>query len=121
MFSQSRLLAVLNKPDCDGSLVQDVMALLAYPEPAGSPVGYLLQESFRDRVGDAVNNLVLNMQAQDKVSQLPDTPLLDAYTAAQALSSALERNLSQVWTMHRILREDGTSRDNQFNFYEVAP
>ncbi|KAL9234615.1 hypothetical protein vseg_009469 [Gypsophila vaccaria] len=50
-------------------LVRECVALLAYEEPAKSPLGYLLGESQRDVVADSVNAMILSTNPNMNDSQ----------------------------------------------------
>ncbi|KAL0326363.1 UNVERIFIED_CONTAM: Ran-binding protein M [Sesamum radiatum] len=64
-------------------LVKDCAALLAYEQPSKSSVGYLLQESQRELVADAVNAMVLSTNPKVKDASL-------------CMHSCLERLIRQV-------------------------
>ncbi|XP_011096432.1 ran-binding protein 9 [Sesamum indicum] len=64
-------------------LVKDCAALLAYEQPSKSSVGYLLQESQRELVADAVNAMVLSTNPKLKDASL-------------CMHSCLERLIRQV-------------------------
>ncbi|KAK4413361.1 Ran-binding protein M [Sesamum alatum] len=64
-------------------LVKDCAALLAYEQPSKSSVGYLLQESQRELVADAVNAMILSTNPKLKDASL-------------CMHSCLERLIRQV-------------------------
>ncbi|KAK6116690.1 hypothetical protein DH2020_049572 [Rehmannia glutinosa] len=64
-------------------LVKDCAALLAYEQPSKSSVGYLLQESQRELVADAVNTMILSTNPNVKDANL-------------CVHSCLERLIRQV-------------------------
>ncbi|KAL0437929.1 UNVERIFIED_CONTAM: Ran-binding protein M [Sesamum latifolium] len=64
-------------------LVKDCAALLAYEQPSKSSVGYLLQESQRELIADAVNAMVLSTNPKVKDASL-------------CMHSCLERLIRQV-------------------------
>ncbi|KAH6759355.1 SPla/RYanodine receptor domain-containing protein [Perilla frutescens var. frutescens] len=64
-------------------LVKDCAALLAYDQPSKSSVGYLLGESQRDLVADAVNAIILSTNPNVKDASL-------------CMHSSLERLIRQV-------------------------
>lgn len=66
-----------------GDLLKDCAALLAYEKPQDSPVGYLLEDSQREVVADAVNAAILMTNPEIKNSQ-------------ECLHSQLEKLLRQL-------------------------
>ncbi|KNA26020.1 hypothetical protein SOVF_000080 [Spinacia oleracea] len=88
-------------------LVQECVALLAYEEPLKSPVGYLLGESQREVVADAVNAMILstNPNLKDPLgclhSQLES--LLRQLTACCLEKRSLNGDQGEAFHLHRVL------------------
>ncbi|KAJ0587905.1 putative transcription factor interactor and regulator LisH family [Helianthus annuus] len=74
-------------------LVKDCAALLAYEEPNKSTVGYLLEESQREKVADAVNAIILSTN--------PD--LKDHKSCLHSYLETLLRQLSACFLQKRLL------------------
>ena len=58
----------------DGDLLEEmenVMALLAFPEPEQSPLKHLLDPAHRQKTASELNAAILAMQGQEKESKLP--------------------------------------------------
>ncbi|CAI5942359.1 unnamed protein product [Closterium sp. NIES-65] len=62
-------------PDQD-ALLEDFLALLAYPDATTSPLAYLLHPSHRDAVADQVNTAILSAAAASSTHSLPSPPSL---------------------------------------------
>ncbi|CAI5537464.1 unnamed protein product [Closterium sp. Naga37s-1] len=60
-------------PDQD-ALLEDFLALLAYPDATSSPLAYLLHPSHRDAVADQVNTAILSAAAASSTHSLPTPP-----------------------------------------------
>ncbi|XP_076891219.1 ran-binding protein M homolog [Bidens hawaiensis] len=88
-------------------LVKDCAALLAYGEPNNSPVGYLLEESQREKVADAVNALILstNPNLKDQKSCLHSCleTLLRQLTACFLQKRLLNGNQGEAFNLQRVL------------------
>ena len=54
------------------TLLEDVFSLLAYPDPKGSPVGYLFSASFRLKLAVTVNGAILGMFPSSRPERVAD-------------------------------------------------
>lgn len=95
-------------------VLRDVVALVAYAQPAESPLAHLLSASQREFVADAANAALL-AEARRKASAAaaPATGGATASTSA-AGRSALERALAQLATVHGVLHEQNGSQGAPF-------
>ncbi|GLT77566.1 hypothetical protein SLA2020_491360 [Shorea laevis] len=91
-------------------LVKECAALLAYPQPQESPVGYFLKESQREVVADTVNAMILSTNPNVKDNQ----GCLHSYLERllrQLTACSLERRLlngdqGEAFHLHRVLNCD---------------
>ncbi|KAI3820124.1 hypothetical protein L1987_13982 [Smallanthus sonchifolius] len=88
-------------------LVKDCAALLAYGEPSKSSVGYLLEESQREKVADAVNAMILstNPDLKDRRNCLHSylETLLRQLTACFLQKRLLNGNQGEAFHLQRVL------------------
>ncbi|KAK1436471.1 hypothetical protein QVD17_02251 [Tagetes erecta] len=88
-------------------LVKDCAALLAYDEPKKSPVGYLLEDSQRENVADAVNAMILstNPDLKDRKSCLHSylEMLLRQLSACFLQKRLLNGNQGEAFHLQRVL------------------
>jgi Ran-binding protein 9/10 len=56
--------------ESNSNLLQDTLALLAYPQPSQSPVGYLLQKSFKTELADELDLALLKHEGKSPVSPM---------------------------------------------------
>lgn len=81
--------------------------MLAYEEPNKSPVGYLLEESQRENVADAVNAMILstNPDLKDRKSCLHSylEMLLRQLTACFLQKRLLNGNQGEAFHLQRVL------------------
>eukprot|EP00897_Mesotaenium_endlicherianum_P001531 jgi/Mesen1/1405/ME000130S00492 len=85
--------------------LQDCLALLAYENPAESPVGYLLGVNQREAVADAVNAAVLALGSPD--SQMPHSSLevlLRQLTLCHVRRRLAAGGQGEVFRLHRLLQ-----------------
>jgi hypothetical protein len=54
-----------SKSDQDEELLSDALSLLAYADPAASPCGHLLRESFRADLAEDLNGALLKVRCRD--------------------------------------------------------
>nr|XP_043636591.1 ran-binding protein M homolog [Erigeron canadensis] len=87
--------------------LMDCAALLAYEEPIKSPTGYLLEDSQRENVADAVNAMILstNPILKDKRSCLHSylERLLRQLTACYLEKRLLNGNQGEAFHLRRVL------------------
>ncbi|KAK7851044.1 ran-binding protein m like protein [Quercus suber] len=87
--------------------VQDCVALLAYEQPQESSVGYLLEDSQREVVADAVNAMILSMNPNLKDShgclQSCLERLLRQLTACCLERRSLNGDQGEAFYLHRVL------------------
>ncbi|XP_071716338.1 ran-binding protein M homolog [Rutidosis leptorrhynchoides] len=97
------------------NLVQDCAALLAYQEPEKSAVGYLLEDSHRENVADAVNAMILstNPNLQDKTSCLHSylERLLKQLTACFLEKRLLNGDQGETFNLKRLLLSKNTQHN----------
>lgn len=88
-------------------LLKDCVALLAYEEPLKSSVGYLLEDSQREVVADAVNSTVLstnpNMKDTRSCLQSYLEKLLRQLTACCLEKRSLNGDQGEAFHLHRVL------------------
>ncbi|KAI7750926.1 hypothetical protein M8C21_003091 [Ambrosia artemisiifolia] len=88
-------------------LVKDCATLLAYGEPSKSSVGYLLEDSQREKVADAVNAMILstNPDLKDQGSCLHSylEKLLRQLTACFLQKRLLNGNQGEAFHLQRVL------------------
>ncbi|GMH00337.1 hypothetical protein Nepgr_002176 [Nepenthes gracilis] len=88
-------------------LLKDCVALLAYEEPLKSSVGYLLKDSQREVVADAINAMVLstNASVEDSRNCLYSylEKLLRQLTACCLEKRALNGDQGEAFHLHRVL------------------
>lgn len=93
-------------------LIKDCAALLAYIEPKKSAVGYLLEDSQRENVADAVNAMILstNPNLKDKRSCLHSylERLLRQLTACFLEKRLLNGNQGEAFSLRRVLLSKNT-------------
>ena len=56
--------------ESNSKLLQDTLALLAYPKPSESPVGYLLQKPFKSDLADEIDLALLKHEGKSPVSPI---------------------------------------------------
>lgn len=56
--------------ESNSKLLQDTLALLAYPKPSQSPVGYLLQKSFKTTLADEIDLALLKHEGKSPISPI---------------------------------------------------
>ncbi|KAJ7522175.1 hypothetical protein O6H91_19G086200 [Diphasiastrum complanatum] len=106
-YAQQELASFFGSPPLQ-NLLQDCVALLAYENPAESPVGYLFKLGQREAVADAVNacvmgtNPVLLSSGQSPQSSLEK--LLRQLTACQAEMRFFYGGQGEVFRLHKILQ-----------------
>ncbi|KAM3711594.1 hypothetical protein ACB098_01G121400 [Castanea mollissima] len=87
--------------------VQDCVALLAYEQPQESSLGYLLEDSQREVVADAVNAMILSMNPNLKDShgclQSCLERLLRQLTACCLERRSLNGDQGEAFYLHRVL------------------
>ncbi|XP_059631945.1 ran-binding protein M homolog [Cornus florida] len=88
------------------NLVKDCAALLAYEQPQKSSVGYLLEDSHREIVADAVNAMILSTNPNMKDSQ-------------GSLHSYLERLLRQLTACYLERRSLNGDQGEAFHLHKV--
>ncbi|XP_073288222.1 ran-binding protein M homolog isoform X1 [Primulina huaijiensis] len=88
-------------------LVKDCAALLAYEQPHKSSVGYLLRDSQRELVADAVNAMILSTNPNTKNSRLNTLSSLEMLirqlTACFLEKRSLNGDQGEGFHLHRIL------------------
>lgn len=94
------------------NLLQDCVALLAYENPAESPVGYLLKLGQREAVADAVNSVILAtdpaLLSSKSFPQSTLEKLLRQLTACHTEKWLLNGGQGELFRLHRLLRgKDG--------------
>ncbi|PWA87106.1 SPla/RYanodine receptor (SPRY) domain-containing protein [Artemisia annua] len=93
-------------------LVKDCAALLAYLEPKKSPVGYLLEDTQRENVADAVNAMILstNPALKDQRSCLHSylERLLKQLSACFLEKRLLNGNQGEAFHLRRVLLSKST-------------
>ena len=71
-FMQASLSPFFHQPATfDQTLLQNVVALLAYQDPSHSPLAYLLSDHQRTLVGDALNHAILSKALSLSLCHLP--------------------------------------------------
>lgn len=86
--------------------VQDCVALLAYEQPQKSQVGYLLDDSQREIVADAVNAMILQKNPKPMES-------------GACLHSELERMLRQLTVCCLVKRQSEGDQGEAFHLHRV--
>ncbi|KAI4332306.1 hypothetical protein L6164_017228 [Bauhinia variegata] len=88
-------------------LVQDCVALLAYEQPQESSVGYLLKDSQREVVADAVNAMILSTNPNVKEAKIclhsNLERLLRQLTACCLDRRSLSADQGEAFQLHRVL------------------
>lgn len=102
-YARTTLSQLQGTSNAQDSHLQNCLALLAYKDPATSPVGYLLTCTQRDAVADTVNVAIL---------------ALGAFTATFQ-QSLLEELLKQLITCHNELREVNGGQGEIFRLHAV--
>lgn len=70
------------------AMLQDVVALIAYQDPAASPLAWVLSQEQRERVADVVNAAVLQQAALGAASAAPACPSSNGLPAGPAAGGA---------------------------------
>eukprot|EP00249_Psilotum_nudum_P007140 c20336_g1_i1 orf=333-1706(+) len=89
------------------NLLMDCVALLAYENPAESPVGYLLKLGQREAIADAVNSVILStnpgLLSPKAAPQSSLEKLLRQLAACYMEKRSLNGGQGEVFRLHRIL------------------
>lgn len=91
--------------------------MLAYEQPQESPVGYLLEDSQRELVADAVNAAVLstNPDLKDSQSCLHSylERLMRQLTTCCLEKRSLNGNQGETFHLHRVVNSSGSSSSSK--------
>ena len=91
-------------------IIQDCFALLVYPKPVESPVGYFLEDSQRELVADAVNAAILSNKKDACHLHSHLEMLLRQLTVCCLERRSMNGDQGETFRLHHVLNNDSTRR-----------
>ncbi|XP_033146963.1 ran-binding protein M homolog isoform X2 [Brassica rapa] len=91
-------------------IIEDCFALLVYPKPVESPVGYFLEDSQRELVADAVNAAILSNKKDACHLHSHLEMLLRQLTVCCLERRSMNGDQGETFRLHHVLNNDSTRR-----------
>ncbi|KAF3588134.1 hypothetical protein F2Q69_00030041 [Brassica cretica] len=91
-------------------IIEDCFALLVYPKPVESPVGYFLEDSQRELVADAVNAAILSNKKDACHLHSHLEMLLRQLTVCCLERRSMNGDQGETFRLHHVLNNNSTRR-----------
>ncbi|KAH0926490.1 hypothetical protein HID58_018746 [Brassica napus] len=91
-------------------IIEDCFALLVYPKPVESPVGYFLEDSQRELVADAVNAAILSNKKDGCHLHSHLEMLLRQLTVCCLERRSMNGDQGETFRLHHVLNNNSTRR-----------